>query len=464
MNDATAAEIARVEEAAKRCMAVFELRGYARIDTPLIEETELFLRKSGGELSSRLYDFVEPGGFRTSLRPEFTSPVIRYAIETGDAGSKICRYQYFGPVFRYATPEHADGSKTRQFNQLGAELIGAPAPRADGEVIAMAVEGLAVLNVPTATITLGHVGLLRRLLKKFQLSERAIQFLLSNVDRISSGSTPGVLESAKNLGFLNDDDGSIADSPGLREAIAPVLARSTGALGANAGSRTREEVIARLARKQTYSDDPAKFRSALSMLSELVTISGDTGSALADGRRLASENGLDENCFSLLEQVVASAEDQGVERSSIKISYGLARGVAYYTGMVFDILPGPDTSSADTPGASIKNTLGGGGRYDGLTRALGIDADVPALGFAYNFDAVIAAVARDTQAKTTLSAVLVRPANDQSWKAAAQAAAELRQQGRAAVVGTGDDTGEFAEEMTIAPDGSRVARGQGRDR
>ena len=455
MRDVTATQIARAEEAAAICMAVFELRGYARIDTPLIEETELFLRKSGGELSSRLYDFVEPGGFRTSLRPEFTSPVIRYAIETGEAGSKTCRYQYFGPVFRYATPEHPDGSKTRQFNQLGAELIGASAPRADGEVIAMAVEGLAALDVPAATIALGHVGLLRRLLKKFQLSERAIQFLLSSVGQISSGSGPVVAERAEKLGFLTDGDSSLAESPGRLESVEPVLARSTAPLGANAGSRTRKEVIARLARKQTYADDPAKFRSASSMLSELVTISGDVGSALEDGRKLASESGLDENCFYLLEQVATSAEDEGVERSTIKINYGLARGVAYYTGMVFDILPATD----------VENTLGGGGRYDGLTRALGIDADVPALGFAYYFDAVIAAAQGDLQANASPPLpVLVRPANEDAWQAATRAAAELRQQGRAAIVGTGDETGEFAEEITITSDGIRVTGGQGQGR
>jgi histidyl-tRNA synthetase len=454
MSDATAPQIALVEETAARCMAAFEFRGYKRIDTPLIEETELFLRKSGGELSSRLYDFVEPGGFRTSLRPEFTSPMIRYAIETGEAEVKICRYQYFGPVFRYASPEHPDGAKTRQFNQLGAELIGAPAPRADGEVIAMAVEGLDALNVPTVTVALGHVGLLRQLFKKFHLSERASQFLLSNVGLLSTGSTPDVLVSAEKLGFLDDDGGSVPDSPAQREVIEPVLAKSTGPLGANAGARTRQEVIARLARKQTYADDPEKFRSALSMLSELVTISGNAGSALEDGRKLASGNGLDESCFYLLEQVASSAEDQGVERSRITVNYGLARGVAYYTGMVFDILPRPET----------RDSLGGGGRYDGLTRALGLNADVPALGFAYNFDAVIAALPDNRQPKTTIERVLVRPANDEAWQAAAQVAAELRREGGVVVVGTGEDVGDFAKEITVASDGARVTNVQGQDR
>ena len=43
--------------------------GYLPVDTPILEETELFLRKSGGELASKMYTFTDPGGHRVSLRP-----------------------------------------------------------------------------------------------------------------------------------------------------------------------------------------------------------------------------------------------------------------------------------------------------------------------------------------------------------------------------------------------------------
>lgn len=456
MIDADAARIVRVQEAAAVCTSLFALRGYQRIDTPVIEETELFLRKSGGELSSRLYAFEEPGGFRTSLRPEFTSPVIRYAIENGEAETSICRYQYFGPVFRYASPEHADGSKTRQFNQLGAELIGAPASRADGEVISMATEGLAALNVPSATIALGHVGLLRQLLKKFQLSERSSQFLLANAGSIADRQLDKVRELAARLGFLDNDKRLKIDGAGALENIEQVLDRSLAPLGANAGSRLRSEVIARLARKQTYADDPGKFEAALSMLSELMSISGEAGKALDEGRKLATGANLDEKCFMLLEQVVEAAVDQGVDQSSISIRYGLARGVAYYTGMVFDILPSQDAG----------DSLGGGGRYDGLTRALGLNADVPALGFAYTLDAVIGLVNDDKPDANGSKPVLVKPADEQSWQAAANAAADLRKQGRAAVLDTTADSisGDFSEVITVDSSGKQSSSGNGAGR
>ena len=54
--------------------------GYEPIDTPLLEGAELFVRKSGGELASRLYTFSDPGGNQVGLRPEFTPSVIRCFI------------------------------------------------------------------------------------------------------------------------------------------------------------------------------------------------------------------------------------------------------------------------------------------------------------------------------------------------------------------------------------------------
>jgi histidyl-tRNA synthetase len=449
MNDASPSQLAAARDAAKRCMSVLALRGYAQIDTPLLEETELFLRKSGGELSSRLYDFVEPGGFRTSLRPEFTSPVIRYAIQTGEAAAGICRYSYFGSVFRYATPEHVDGPKTRQFNQLGAELIGVPAPRGDGEVVAMALEGLESLDGRKPVVALGHVGLLRRLLRKFQLSERANQFLLSNVQRLSNGQSESVRNDAKQLGLLVSGDQTVVDRPDARQNIESVLQRSLGPLGQNAGSRTRKEIIARLARKQTHADDPAQFESALSMLAELVTISGDVQTALSDGRKLASSNGLDEECFSLIEDVAGSAADEGVDSSQLTVRFGLARGVAYYTGMVFDLLQTPDSTE----------TLGGGGRYDGLTRALGLDADVPALGFAYSFDAVLAS-ATPMAIDGDTSPVLVQPADSSSWAAAARVATGLREQGQSAIIAIETTGVRYSKVIVVRPDGTQVEGGK----
>ena len=75
--------------------------GYRYLETPILESTELFLRKSGGELASRMYSFTDAGSDSVSLRPEFTSPIVRHYLEHAEEISLPARWQYAGPVFRY---------------------------------------------------------------------------------------------------------------------------------------------------------------------------------------------------------------------------------------------------------------------------------------------------------------------------------------------------------------------------
>lgn len=443
MPDRSAIDLRVTEDAARQCIETLSLRGYARLDTPTLEQSELFIRKSGGELSSRLYEFTEPGGVQASLRPEFTASVVRHAIESGDIESGARRFQYFGPVFRYATSEHKDGKRTRQFNQLGAELSGIRGPRGDGEIIAMALEGLDALGVESTKIVLGHVGLLWNALDKYQLSERARLFLVTSTGELRAGEISSVRERAVKLGFLDSEDSANSDSSLRRADVEAVLTRSIGPLGANVGSRSKDEIVSRLARKLVLADDPTQFESALSMLSSLVQIEGPAANALSDGKRLASENGLDEKAFDDLESVISAAIDEGVSEDRIFVRLGMARGVAYYTGMVFDI----------TLNQKSEATLGGGGRYDGLIRALGVGADVPALGFAYNFDAVVQATKLDRPSVPLPT--LIRPADESAWKAAVEAASKLRKAGKSAVLASGDENNsDFAEVITVGADGN----------
>ena len=108
---------------------------YIPIDCPILEPTELYERKSGGEISKRLYSFTEPNGLKVSLRPEFTSSIIRILIEdnSSQSHSPISRFQYCGPVFR--NQETNLQSSTKQFTQLGAELIGNNSIESDAEIL-----------------------------------------------------------------------------------------------------------------------------------------------------------------------------------------------------------------------------------------------------------------------------------------------------------------------------------------
>ncbi len=70
---------------------------------------------------------------------------------------------------------------------------------------------------------------------------------------------------------------------------------------------------------------------------------------------------------------------------------GMVGGIAYYTGAIFEITAGDGLS------------LGGGGRYDGLVRALGGDDGVPALGFAYSMDQVVGSLTDRTESQARVS-------------------------------------------------------------
>jgi len=408
------------------------------VETPYLEETELFLRKSGGELASRLCSFTDPAGYPVSLRPEFTAPVLRHVIESGRLERLPVRLQYAGPVFRYAAPGDGEGveEEPRQFTQVGAELIGAAGPRADGEILATAWEGLGMLGVPGPLLVVGHVGLLWDLLRPFGLSDRARLFLVSRVGEFRRGhdAVVSARAQARELGLLpGGRPGAAVETPdaGGAESLAlveSVLGRTLGEpVGRSPGARSPGEIMTRLARKITSAEKPAMFDEALELLGELATVCGELDEALEEGRAVARRRNRDEAPFGRMAQTIEAALDEGVPKDALRVDFGLARGIAYYTGMVFDLVSGPYSASGPAEGAGGPS-LGGGGRYDGLPRALGAASDVPALGFAYNLEAVLGVAPQQTPPSAGRR-VIVAPAAAGAVAAAVRYAAELRDEG-----------------------------------
>ena len=429
MQDAGPSELAQRDNAVTKLRSLFGLRGYDRAETPILEQTELYLRKSGGTLSSRLYGFTEPGGYEVSLRPEFTAAILRQTIDNM-TDSNAVRIMYDGPVFRYARPEDEDGLKTRQFTQLGAELIGPSSSDADGEIIAMSLEGLNCLEIADTRVVVGHVGVIAKALEAFDLSERAKLFLIANISELKKGGSNSVLEKAATFGFLPDTaDADLETSDNrtqIEEKIDRVLSDGiVGPFGQNIGPRTVEDIVSRLSKKLSETDDPDNFKKALQMLSAITQINGNANNALQNAKKVLSESGLDPAIISSCADVISSAQVEGVPIEQINIDFGLARGITYYTGMIFDIYSNENNSKSH-------QTLGGGGRYDGLTRALGYDYDFPSLGFAYNLDALVACRRPDTNSAS--NTYFVSSENCGSAQAAVSKARKLRAAGKRAAV------------------------------
>jgi histidyl-tRNA synthetase len=115
----------------------------------------------------------------------------------------------------------------------------------------------------------------------------------------------------------------------------------------------------------------------------------------------------------------------GLKGVELTLDLGLARGIAYYTGIVFEFRH---------PGSPGGLSLGGGGRYDGLVKALGSDEDVPALGFAWTVERVAAALGPNAALQRRLRRVLVVPQSAEAYASALRVAATLRLGGEAAEV------------------------------
>ena len=378
--------------------AHFGNSGYEVIETPLLEETELFVRKSGGELTNRLYTFTDPGGHRVSLRPEFTSSVIRRFIQEQNSLGVPVRWQYGGPVFRY---EGVEGETYRQFTQVGAELVGAAGVEADAEIIYLAWSGLREVGLSDCRLRIGHLGLLHSLLSAHNLSEPAKLFIIGNVQDLKRGRTDvdTLRQRAEDVGLLrvgfDQSIGMALDGISLEAAQEFIQSALKDSMPAPTGQRTTEQIVARLLRKVRIADDPGVFEEALTLISLLAQLHGPPESVLRKARRVALERGMESDSFDELDKLVNALVSRGVPEDNLTLDLGLARGIAYYTGVIFELY------ASSTKGAS----LGGGGRYDSLVKALGSEEDAPALGFAYNMDEVLGALedANATRSEASVS-------------------------------------------------------------
>jgi histidyl-tRNA synthetase len=138
---------------------LFERAGYARIETPTFEDTELFARGVGEStdiVRKEMFSFDDLGGRSVTLRPEGTAPIARAYLEHGmQKLPQPVKLWYLGPYFRHERPQ---AGRFRQFNQIGAETIGSGSPLVDAELIMLLDELLRSLEVPALRLRLGSLG------------------------------------------------------------------------------------------------------------------------------------------------------------------------------------------------------------------------------------------------------------------------------------------------------------------
>ena len=132
---------------------------FGRVELPVFEPTAVFARSLGETtdvVSKEMYSFEDRGGDSLTLRPEFTAGIARAWLNEGWQQFAPMKVATHGPVFRYERPQKG---RYRQFHQIDAEVLGAPEPAADSELLAFADQLLRELGIADGvTLQLNTLG------------------------------------------------------------------------------------------------------------------------------------------------------------------------------------------------------------------------------------------------------------------------------------------------------------------
>ncbi|MDB6169744.1 MAG: histidyl-tRNA synthetase, partial [Verrucomicrobia bacterium] len=284
--------------------------GFAEYDAPVLEPLELYKAKSGDEIEAQLFSFTDKGGREVALRPEMTPTVCRLVGAKASALKRPVKWFSIAEFYRY---ERMQKGRGRCFSQLNADIFGEAGPEAEIELIAMLVQCLAGFGLDESDF---HVRLSDRnlwfyYLEALGLDEPRVRAMLGAVDRFEKYGDEAFKGYGEQFGPLDET--------------------------------MKEKILAFL-----------RVKSLAALEQALAAIGGaKLSSRLADWRKLLG--GLDA---------------MGLTRF-VEVDLGVVRGLAYYTGFVFEAF--------DRKGEL--RALAGGGRYDDLVEKLGGPA-LPAVGFA----------------------------------------------------------------------------------
>ncbi|HIA72942.1 MAG TPA: histidine--tRNA ligase, partial [Gemmatimonadetes bacterium] len=281
--------------------------GFLEYDGPPLEPMELYVQKSGGEIVDQLYSFVDKGNREVSLRPEMTPSLARILGARSRGMSKPIRWFSLPQLFRY---ERQQRGRLKEHFQWNVDVVGEAGLAADAEILAVAIDGLRELGLTSEDFVarVSDRGLVQMLLGTLGVPEDAVAAALAVADKL--GRTPEVSVRERlvaDMGFPDDLAERI-----LEVFLAPSL----------------EDLDAQLCSNRQVSERIESFREFLARLDAM---------------------GLGEY---------------------VEVDLKIVRGLAYYTGVVFELF--------DRKGEL--RAICGGGRYDKLLELVGGEP-LPATGF-----------------------------------------------------------------------------------
>ncbi len=297
--------------------------GFEEYDGPPLEPLELYTAKSGDEIVGQLYHFTDKGGREVSLRPEMTPTFARMIAERANGLRKPIRWFAIPQLFRY---ERQQRGRLREHFQLNCDLVGEAGPLADVEVIALAIDVMRELGLTSDDF-------------KVRLSDRRLLLAIFDGLRIPEAARPMAMQMLDKLGR------------------AEYQKAAEGYAEAGGDPETMALLVDDLRLATSWSDLLERASARPELLSML-------------------------DADHPLRATLLALEAMGLG-DFIELDLSIVRGLAYYTGTVFELF--------DT-GRSLR-AICGGGRYDNLLDQLG-GVDLPAVGFGMG-DVVLGELLKD---------------------------------------------------------------------
>lgn len=284
--------------------------GFVEYDAPVLEPLDLYRTKSGEEIEAQLFNFTDKGGREVALRPEMTPTVCRLVGEKVNALKRPIKWFSIAEFYRY---ERMQKGRGRCFTQFNADVFGEPGIEAETELIGLLVQCMTGFGLGSQDFTV-------------RLSDRNVWFYFLEALGLDDARARVVLSAVDRYEKMGDD--AFKDYVAQFGPLDPVL------------------------KSQVLAFQGIKSLAALEQI--LAPLGGEKlAGRLVEWRRL-----------------LGNLEAMGLG-DYLSVDLGVVRGLAYYTGFVFEAF--------DRKGEL--RALAGGGRYDNLVGKLGY-ADLPAVGFA----------------------------------------------------------------------------------
>lgn len=165
----------------EKLTATFRNYGYVPIDTPVMEYSEILLRKSNGETEKQVFRFQDNGGRDVALRFDLTVPFARFTAEHKDELYFPFKRYHIAKVWRGEKPQ---AGRYREFVQCDFDCVGSDSAASDFEILSLMKSALSAIGVEDITIHLSHRGIFNQFLEKRNLQEKS-EDILRIVDKLA---------------------------------------------------------------------------------------------------------------------------------------------------------------------------------------------------------------------------------------------------------------------------------------